>query len=128
MDYLIDTHIFLWYIEENTNISQAIVAEIKNLENTILISKGSLWEIVIKSSSGKLHLKQSIKELENFILKNKFTLLDIEYSHLQALNDLPLIHRDPFDRLIISQAIAEDITLISDDVLVNQYPVKMFKI
>ncbi len=126
MKYLIDTHIFLWYIEENTNISPSIASEIRNLDNTIFLSKASLWEIIIKSSSGKLELKKSLKELEDFIILNKFILLDIEFSHLQKLRELLFFHRDPFDRLIVAQAIAEDYTLISDDKLVNQYPVKLF--
>ena len=126
MNYLIDTHIFLWYIEENTNISPFVASEIKNLDNTIFISKGSLWEIVIKSSLGKLDLRKPINDLENFIFTNKFTLLDIDFSHLSVLHELPFIHRDPFDRLIISQAIAEKLTLISDDTQVKKYPVKIF--
>ena len=125
MNYLLDTHIFLWYIDDNKKLSSKVSSIISNLDNHIYLSKVSLWEIVIKSSNGKLDLQKSLKDIEDVVRLNNFILLDIDFSHLTTLNSLPYFHRDPFDRLIIAQAITDKFILITDDVQLKAYPVEI---
>ena len=125
MNYLLDTHVFLWYIDGNKKLSSKVSSIISNLDNDIYLSKVSLWEIVIKSSNGKLDLQKSLKDIEDVVRLNNFILLDIDFSHLTTLNSLPYFHRDPFDRLIIAQAITDKFILITDDVQLKAYPVEI---
>ena len=125
MNYLLDTHVFLWYIDGNKKLSSKVSSIISNLDNDIYLSKVSLWEIVIKSSNGKLDLQKSLRDIEDVIRLNNFILLDIDFSHLTTLNSLPYFHRDPFDRLIIAQAITDKFILITDDVQLKAYPVEI---
>lgn len=125
MNYLIDTHIFRWFIEDNKKLSNYVTDEISNLGNNIFLSKASLWETIIKTSIGKLELGKSIDEIEKVIAAYNFILLDINFSHLRKLFSLSHFHRDPFDRMIIAQAITDDLTVISDDPLFRAYPVKL---
>ena len=125
MNYLLDTHIFLWYIDDNKKLSSKVSSIIRNLDNDIYLSKVSLWEIVIKSSNGKLDLQKSLKDIEDVVRLNNFILLDIDFSHLTTLNSLPYVHRDPFDRLIVAQTITEKFILITDDLQLKSYPVEI---
>jgi len=91
------------------------------------LSIASLWEITIKTSLGKLELGIPLEQvLTNFILPSGIEILPIHLPHLLVLKDLPLHHRDPFDRLLISQAKSESLTLLSEDSLFQQYDVKTF--
>lgn len=127
MTYLIDTHILIWYALNDSQLSPKIAAEIKDLNNQILISKVSLWEMAIKINIGKLDLHGlPFADLENLLLANNIGILDIQFKHFNTLLTLPLHHGDPFDRLIISQAISDDIMVISDDSKFKLYPIKLF--
>ena len=126
MTYLIDTHILIWYALNDSQLSPKITAEIKDLNNQILISKASLWEMAIKINIGKLNLQGlPFADLENLLLANNIAVLDIQFEHFNTLLTLPLLHSDPFDRLIISQAIVHDFTIISDDGKFQLYPIKL---
>ena len=123
MKQLLDTHSFIWFITGNPRISPLVRSQIENNDN--LLSIASLWEIAIKSSIGKLNLKMSIQELANEqIINNGIELLSITTEHLIVVADLPLHHRDPFDRLIIAQAIVEQIPIVGVDKVFDSYSVR----
>jgi len=127
MNVLLDTHIFIWLIEGNQNLSQAARQAIEDESNHLHLSIASLWEITIKTSLGKLELGIPLEQvLTNFILPSGIGILPIHLPHLLVLRDLPLHHRDPFDRLLISQAKSESLTLLSEDSLFKQYDVETF--
>jgi len=125
MKYLIDTHILIWYMEGNEKLKNAEIAIIDNPENQIFISNVSLWEMTIKSSLKKLDLFVPILEMESFLNEKDIQLYSFNYQHLNTLHALPFHHGDPFDRLIIAQAIADDLTIITDDKQFKNYDVKL---
>lgn len=125
MTYLPDTHILIWCISGNPNLSPKVIEAIDSPQNLILVSKVTLWEIVIKQTTGKLKMGISFSELEDFLLSKNFTIIDFEFKDLNELLDLPYHHRDPFDRILISQAIANNWDIISDDSKFKLYPVQV---
>lgn len=124
MDYLLDTHTFIWFIEGDEMLPEKTRKEIMHLDNACFLSIGSLWEIAIKSRIGKLNLKVPFHKLAEFLIQTNIKLLSIEFSHLQTLLTLELIHRDPFDRIIVAQAITESLTIITIDKNIPLYPVR----
>ena len=125
MKVLIDTHILLWFINNDPKLSPKTKVLLQS-DIDIAVSIASLWEIVIKLSIGKLTLPGSIEELFPLQLTlNQIDLLPIEVRHLQALSKLPFHHRDPFDRLIIAQALVENIGFVSVDQVFETYGVKL---
>ena len=120
---LLDTHALIWFTEGNDRLSLKARLEIENSSNVKFLSIASLWEIVIKTSKDKLELNQSFEEINNFLVVNNIQLIGIEITHLNTLLTLPRHHNDPFDRLLISQAITENLTIISADQHFKAYPV-----
>ena len=127
MRFLIDTHIFLWHIDGNPKLNQNVAAVIEDPENNIYLSIGSIWEITLKVSKGKLPGHHSILNLKEYLAKSKFEILQISFSHLEQIEILKSIHGDPFDRLIVAQAISEKLVLITDDEVMKQYPADFLK-
>lgn len=125
MKYLIDTHILIWFVEGNDRLDQNIRSLIANPLHEIYISQASLWELTIKISIGKLSLSISVSELEIFLLDQEFKIIETKFIHYDKLQNLPFYHQDPFDRLIIYQAQAEDYTIITHDDRFKQYDVKL---
>ncbi|MDX6498221.1 MAG: hypothetical protein QOG23_1481 [Blastocatellia bacterium] len=124
MRLLLDTHAFLWFIMGSGNLSVNARALIENPANERLVSVASLWEIAIKPSLGKLTLSAPFNELIPAHLNlNGIDLLNIKVDHLSNLTTLPFHHRDPFDRLIIAQAIVEKLPVISLDGAFDTYGV-----
>ncbi len=121
--YLLDTHTLLWFLKDSPKLSNRAL-EIITTENEIFFSIVSLWEIVIKKSIGKLDLTSSIQEIEDLCYEKDISLLQIKSKHLDKIMELPNIHNDPFDRLIISQSIIENLILITKDSNIPYYPVK----
>ena len=120
---LLDTHAFYWYMCDKDRLTPAIVNRIE-AEDCVCVSIATFWEMTIKSSLGKLILPAPISSLMEACDALSFTLLPITADHLTCLAALPFFHRDPFDRLIIAQAIAENMTIITTDHTIPQYPVK----
>ncbi len=115
MKVLIDTHIFLWFVNGSSNLSDR-VATLLESDMDILLSIASLWEIAIKVNLGKLELPNIYQEfIPEQLSINSIEILPITINHLAIVTTLPLHHRDPFDRLMISQAISETIPIISVD-------------
>jgi len=121
MNFLLDTHTFLWFLEGNRNLSKNARITIENSNNTNFISIASLWEVAIKMSLGKLKLDIKLEELKSEILKNNFEILPLDFEHIIELSNLEYMHKDPFDRIIISQAISEKYTIISKDLNFGLY-------
>ncbi len=125
MNLLLDTHILLWYLDNNPKLPRNWKLCIEDRHNSIAASMVSLWEITIKVSLGKLELQDDLTTVENILRQQGIDLLPIRTVHLLHLLNLPFHHRDPFDRLIIAQAQAEQLTLVSDDDMISAYSVSL---
>ena len=112
MRLLIDSHAFLWWREDSPALGSAARSAIADPVNEALISVAALWELTIKASSGKLTLPA---DLETMAATLGFSVLSINFMHLRRLGLLPRVHRDPFDRMMIAQALAEGIPIITGD-------------
>ncbi|MGB3515329.1 MAG: type II toxin-antitoxin system VapC family toxin [Elainellaceae cyanobacterium] len=118
-----DTQSFIWFITGSSRITATSRTQIENHENCLSIV--SIWEIAIKSSIGKLSLGLSIDDLvEQHVINNGIELLPITVAHLSTVAILPLHHRDPFDRLIIAQAIVEQMLIVGADQVFDEYGVE----
>lgn len=125
MNLLLDTHTFLWFIDDDRRLSPAAAAQIEHPDARVRVSVVSAWEIAIKLSTGKLTLDRPLVQLwPESLAENDFEVLDVTSEHVMALAPLPLHHRDPFDRLLIAQAIAENLEIVSADSAFNAYPVR----
>lgn len=122
MRYLIDTHVLIWYLNGDTDLSERYITLMHDPQNQLYISIVSIWEITIKLSLNKLDLTKSIKQIEEYILSKDYKVLNISFEHLKTLSELPHHHNDPFDRLLIAQAISENLTIISADRHFSAYP------
>ena len=120
MRLLLDTHAFILWVSEGPNLGRRAHAAIHDTTNEILLSIASLWETTIKRANGKLDFPV---DFETSINDEGFRILPITYRHLRALETLPRLHRDPFDRMIIAQAIADDLTLATRDARLSAYGV-----
>lgn len=124
MRLLLDTHTFLWFLLDDPQLSTQAKAFIIDADNAIEISPASYWEIAIKISLGKYELPEPYGVfIEREIATNDFRILPIEPKHTAALTTLPHHHRDPFDRLLIVQAMVEDIPILSADAAFDLYPI-----
>jgi PIN domain nuclease of toxin-antitoxin system len=127
MNFLLDTHALLWLFDDDDRLSANAKETIADPDNRILISIASLWEIAIKMSLSKLALDIPLEQLFDECEKLDINILNISKRHLLFLKKLPFVHRDPFDRLIICQAIVENCTLVSADKAFLQYDIKTIK-
>lgn len=125
MTYLIDTHILIWYAENDSQLSQNTIDIISNLQNQIYVSHASLWEITIKKGLGKLEYPNYISQMSYFLNLNLFSVLDFDFNHYNRYLDLPFYHNDPFDRMLISQAQAENFSIITQDEKFRNYDVSI---
>ena len=125
MALLLDTHAFLWFIDDDPRLSPFAAERIGDPAERVLVSVVSLWEIVIKIGTGKLALDRPPVELwPESLATNNFEPLPVTSEHVLAVSPLPLYHRDPFDRLLIAQAIVEKLDLVSVDSAFDRYPVQ----
>lgn len=111
MNILIDTHILIWYIEGNSKLSKTHQEAIDSEQNTLFVSMASLWEMAIKLSINKLKLNGSLENL----LPERINILPIDLEHILQVQSLPFHHSDPFDRLIIAQAMINDFEIMTVD-------------
>lgn len=124
MRALLDTNSFLWFISGSDRLSIDAKTVIADLQNQLVLSTASLWEIAIKVSLKKLALRQPYGQLiPQQLEENDIAVLPIELNHLRKIIDLPFHHRDPFDRLIVAQALAEGLPVISSDAAFSRYAV-----
>jgi PIN domain nuclease of toxin-antitoxin system len=122
---LLDTHALLWFLLNDRQLSGNAKSIIADSGNDVLVSPASYWEIAIKISLGKYLLDQPFVEfMEQELTKNEFTILPITLQHAAAVCTLAFHHRDPFDRLLIAQAMVENIPVLSNDMMFDKYSVK----
>jgi len=125
MKLLLDTHSFIWFFSGHPNLSNVARQLMEDTKGQKFISLASVWEIGIKQSKGKLTLSLP---LEDYIIEKTkledFELLPIKLNHLALISTLPFHHNDPFDRLLIAQAITENISILSRDIAFDAYQVK----
>ena len=120
MNILLDTHVLIWALENNPELSDSARNSIIRASNMVFVSSISIWEIAIKKNLGKLETPDNLQEE---IELHRFTPLQINYAHAELAVKLPDIHKDPFDRMLIAQAIIEKLTLVSRDKLIARYDV-----
>jgi PIN domain nuclease of toxin-antitoxin system len=126
MNYLLDTHTLIWFIIDDPILPLLVKRQIEDTDNKCFCSVASIWEIGIKHSIGKLDLKFNLVEIIKITESSLIELLPIDTSHIVENSNLPLHHRDPFDRLLIAQAQVENLTIITKDTLFSTYGVKTF--
>ena len=125
MRLLLDTHAFLWFLNGNFELSEQARMLIEDPKHEKYISIASFWEIAIKSSLGKLTIDVPFAEMKTEVLKNNFQILPITFEDTLQLCTLPFYHRDPFDRIIISQAKENNLTIVSRDSNFSLYNVNL---
>ncbi len=122
MKLLLDTRLLLWAAGEPRRLSKAARTLIGNPDNELLFSAASLWEVAIKRRLGREDFKGDARLLRRGLLDNGYSELPIISDHVVATESLPLLHRDPFDRILVAQATVEGVTLLTIDSQVSQYP------
>ena len=120
---LLDTHSFLWAAEDDPKLSASARTFLADSANTIVLSVVGVWEIVIKSKLGKLPLSMPIGAILSRLPRAGIKLLPVQVDHALAAENLPDVHRDPFDRLLAAQAVVEGAVLVTTDPVFAQYPV-----
>ena len=125
MKLLIDTHVLLWIAGDSENLSKKVASLILDEENSLFLSFASIWEIQIKSQLGKLDITKLLPDLiQEQCQSNDIQLLEVKLQHIYGLKDLPNHHRDPFDRLLISQSKIEQMPILSIDRAFDTYEVQ----
>jgi len=122
MKLLLDTHLLLWAAGEPSRLSVAALKLIKAPANELIFSAASIWEVAIKSRLGRSNFQADPRLLRRGLLDNGYGELPILSEHVVAIDSLPSVHKDPFDRLLVAQATVEGITLLTADSVVAQYP------
>jgi PIN domain nuclease of toxin-antitoxin system len=125
MRLLLDTHALIWFAENDSNLSAVARQALGDEANELSCSVASIWEMAIKVSLGKLKLGSSLEPgFHQSLKENGFTILPVEYRHAAHVMSLPWHHRDPFDRLLVAQAVLEQMTLVSHDARLDEYGVR----
>jgi PIN domain nuclease of toxin-antitoxin system len=124
MNLLLDTHALIWFLNGDEKLSSRARLAIESNDNTKLLSIVSIWEIAIKISLKKFQYPKGFKHLLNLIEENGFEILPITFEHAVVLSSLEFIHRDPFDRLLISQCISDGLTILTKDEYIKSYKIK----
>jgi len=125
MNVLLDTHTFIWYIEGNSKLTEKARDAIEFSADRVYLSIISLWEIAIKTGKNQLVLQNQFDDLLDILNSLEIEILSITFADTQIYKNLPLHHRDPFDRMLISQAIDNNLTIIGCDRSFDNYPVQM---
>lgn len=125
MNLHLDTHTLIWFLTDDQQLPLQTKKHIQNINNNCFVSIASLWEITIKISLSKLQMKLSLAELFDELSKNQLKTLPIDESHLIILSKIQFHHRDPFDRLLIAQAICENLKLVSKDTFFSAYNIDL---
>jgi PIN domain nuclease of toxin-antitoxin system len=125
VNLLLDTHSLLWVYWNDPKLSTTAAQLVTDPTNRVLVSPASYWEIAIKIKTSKLVLRESFLDfVQHAILDNGFAILPIEPAHCDQLTTLPFHHKDPFDRLLVAQALAEDLPILSIDPILDAYGIQ----
>lgn len=122
MKLLLDTHLLLWAADSLERVPAGARALMADLENELLFSVVSIWEVAIKNGLNRPDFQVDARLLRRGLIDNGYVELPISGEHAVAVDTLPLIHRDPFDRLLIAQATVEGLVLLTSDVTLERYP------
>ncbi len=126
MNLLLDTHTFIWWASAPSSLSKKAFRACVNEKNNLILSVVSAWEMQVKQQLGKLELEYPVKELISLQQEeNDLHILPVSLDHVLNLDNLPLHHRDPFDRMLIAQAMQERLLLVSRDNVFSKYPVQL---
>jgi len=125
MNIILDTHALIWFANNDKKLPKKVYNTIIKKDTFTFISVASIWEISIKLQLKKLALAFKVEQLINFIESNNIQIINITINHVKELDKLPPIHKDPFDRILIAQSIAENFTLITADENINKYDVSI---
>lgn len=126
MRYLLDTHAFLWWIVDDLRLSSRTRAIIQDPSNEIWFSAASAWEIAIKAQLGRISFEDDLVAfIPQQVAANGFKNLPVHCEHALRVSRLPLLHRDPFDRILVAQALTERMPLLTDDQIVASYDVEV---
>jgi PIN domain nuclease of toxin-antitoxin system len=120
MNLLLDTHVLLWWLDDNPTLSKRARDIISDGRNLAFVSAVVIWEIRIKQALGKLKIPKNFRKVLD---EQPFEFLDITVEHAHAVGDLPLHHRDPFDRMLIAQAKVKNLTIITRDIRFKKYKI-----
>lgn len=120
---LLDTHIFIWWLTEDPSLGDAVKQCIMDISNQVYVSAATTWEISIKQGLGKITAPE---DMDKIVDMERFLKLPISLYHGQIAGRLPMIHKDPFDRMLIAQARAEGLILVTRDIHIKKYPVQVF--
>jgi PIN domain nuclease of toxin-antitoxin system len=120
--FLLDTHTLIWFLDNDSRLPIGTKEQIESAES-VFVSIVSLWEIAIKINIGKLTLKTNFQAIEQNLIEQDISILPIDIAAIQTYLNLPLHHRDPFDRILIAQSIDLALTIISCDIQFDAYPV-----
>lgn len=118
--YLLDTHVLLWWFSDAAKLSAKYRNLIGDPQYQIVVSTVSVWEIIVKQTLGKLRAPDNLKAALD---DSEFEILAVDLDHVLYVKQLPLIHNDPFDRLLIAQALCEDLTIMTVDKAITKYQV-----
>ncbi len=124
MNILLDTHTLLWYLENSNQLSVKAAKILEDSSNNLYLSIGSLWEISIKLGLGKLKLQNSFSDLKPVLQTLKIEILPITFADTECYLNLPLHHRDPFDRILVAQAMNHSLILMSRDSAFDAYSIQ----
>jgi PIN domain nuclease of toxin-antitoxin system len=124
MNLLLDTHVLLRWLDADSTLSEKATSAIADGSNLVFVSAAVIWEIRIKQALGKLVIPSNFRRVLD---RQPFEMLTITAEHAHAVGDLPAIHRDPFDRILISQAIVEGFAIVTRDSIIQQYKVPIIK-
>lgn len=125
MKLLADTHAFLWFVAGDARLSVAARRAMEDSDNEWWVSAASVWEMSIKASLGRLTLPSSVRDYVSDKVRHGLRVLSIDWPHAADVERLPFHHRDPFDRLIVAQALVEDLSLVSRDSTFRKYGVRV---
>ena len=128
MKLLLDTHVLLWAGSLTGRLKSAARRLLNDPENDLVFSAASLWELVVKNAIGRDTFRLDVRAFRRTLVDNGYTELQITCEHALAVGSLPPIHRDPFDRLLVAQAIVEGITLVTADPVLAKYPAPVHRI
>lgn len=128
MSLLLDTCAFIWWMTDDPSLGRASAAAIRNPRQTCCLSAVSIWEMLVKQAAGKLHIDASKQPTFDYLIalcaENRIDVVPVTACDVRHVSTLPNIHRDPFDRLLICQAIEHGYTLVTPDPNIRRYPIK----
>lgn len=124
MKALLDTHALLWWLQEHSSLSSKARRTIGAIENQVFVSIATAWEMAIKNRAGKLEISELLDGLEAKLVDEGMSVLPISLNHAVKAGGLPLHHKDPFDRMLVAQAQAENLSVISNDAIFEKYGVR----